>query len=70
MKFVSEMTHAEKLELARAMVNPLRCGGWSYRAGIPVYRSGTPVYTIDGKGVTPEEFRTFAARRLKELASG
>ena len=67
---LSAMTHAEKLALARAMVAPIRCGGWNYRDGVPIHRDGTPVMTVDGKGVTREDFQVFAANRLKELAAG
>lgn len=70
MKPVSEMTLTEKQELARAMITPIRCGGWNYRDGIPIYRDGTPVMTVDEKGVTREDFQAFAANRLKELATG
>jgi hypothetical protein len=38
---VGEMTVTQKLELAKAMVKPIRCGGLDYRPdGTPVYRDG------------------------------
>ena len=38
---MGEMTVTQKLELAQAMVKPIRCGGLDYRPdGTSVYRDG------------------------------
>lgn len=58
-KILAEMTREERVELARHMVSPARCGGLSYIDGKPMYRVG-------GRYVTPEEFRTFSRSAAEE----